>query len=203
MWAPHIPGHIAAEAGDAVRLQWPDGHAPAQRPHQQAEAFQDRARRRTESLSVPSRTCRAPAGHPGKAGVSRSGGCSDWLKDLLACAELPRDIREKLVSWNHTQDYEQTTYQDYGARLGGGQYEKVWDLGEPPAPCCHRASPAGLCHETTCLDSPVVNTQTWEMSVCASGQSQKFPHSGPFLLSSLRRRGGAMAHAALGCAFRC
>ena len=53
------------------------------------------------------------------------------------CAELPRDIREKLVSWNHTQDYEQTTYQDYGARLGGGQYEKVWDLGELPAPRCH------------------------------------------------------------------
>ena len=42
------------------------------------------------------------------------------------------------MSWNHTQDYEQTTYQDYGARLGGGQFEKIWDLGESPLPPrCH------------------------------------------------------------------
>ena len=46
-------------------------------------------------------------------------------------AELPRDIREKLVSWNHTQEYETAGFQDYASRLGGGQYEKVWDLGEP------------------------------------------------------------------------
>lgn len=50
--------------------------------------------------------------------------------DMHACAELPRDIREKLVSWNHTQEYETAGYQDYASRLGGGQYEKVWDLGE-------------------------------------------------------------------------
>ena len=36
------------------------------------------------------------------------------------------------MSWNHTQDYETAGYQDYASRLGGGQYEKVWDLGEPP-----------------------------------------------------------------------
>ena len=36
------------------------------------------------------------------------------------------------MSWNHTQDYEMAGYQDYASRLGGGQYEKVWDLGEPP-----------------------------------------------------------------------
>lgn len=35
------------------------------------------------------------------------------------------------MSWNHTQEYETAGYQDYASRLGGGQYEKVWDLGEP------------------------------------------------------------------------
>ena len=50
-------------------------------------------------------------------------------------AELPRDLREKLVSWNHTQEYDNSgTYQDYATRLGGGQYEKVWDLGARPPP---------------------------------------------------------------------
>lgn len=34
------------------------------------------------------------------------------------------------MSWNHTQEYETAGYQDYASRLGGGQYEKVWDLGE-------------------------------------------------------------------------
>ena len=62
--------------------------------------------------------------------MSRSEGCSDWLRQLPACADLPRDIREKLVSWNHSQEYESSTHQDYTARLGGGQYEKMWDLGE-------------------------------------------------------------------------
>ena len=52
------------------------------------------------------------------------------IRVVHACAELPRDIREKLVSWNHTQEYETAGYQDYASRLGGGQYEKVWDLGE-------------------------------------------------------------------------
>ena len=36
------------------------------------------------------------------------------------------------MSWNHTQEYETAGYQDYASRLGGGQYEKVWDLGESP-----------------------------------------------------------------------
>ena len=62
--------------------------------------------------------------------VSRSEGCADWLRHVPACADLPRDIREKLVSWNHSQEYESSTHQDYTARLGGGQYEKMWDLGE-------------------------------------------------------------------------
>ena len=34
------------------------------------------------------------------------------------------------MSWNHTQEYETAGYQDYASRLGGGQYEKVWDLGK-------------------------------------------------------------------------
>ena len=40
------------------------------------------------------------------------------------------------MSWNHTQEYDNSgTYQDYATRLGGGQYEKVWDLGTgPPLP---------------------------------------------------------------------
>ena len=44
-------------------------------------------------------------------------------------AELPRDVREALVSWNHAQDYDCPTYEDYAGRLGGGQFEKVYDLG--------------------------------------------------------------------------
>ncbi len=46
-----------------------------------------------------------------------------------ARAELPRDVREALVSWNHAQEYDCPTYEDYAARLGGGQFEKVYDLG--------------------------------------------------------------------------
>ena len=37
------------------------------------------------------------------------------------------------MSWNHTQEYETAGFQDYASRLGGGQYEKVWDLGELPS----------------------------------------------------------------------
>ena len=58
-----------------------------------------------------------------------------WLRHVPACADLPRDIQEKLVSWNHSQEYESSTHQDYTARLGGGQYEKMWDLGESFTPC--------------------------------------------------------------------
>ncbi len=47
----------------------------------------------------------------------------------LGRAELPRDVREALVSWNHAQEYDCPTYEDYAARLGGGQFEKVYDLG--------------------------------------------------------------------------
>jgi hypothetical protein len=54
---------------------------------------------------------------------------------VAALAGLPRDIREKLVSWNHTQEYETAGYQDYAARLGGGQYEKIWDLGKSFVSC--------------------------------------------------------------------
>ena len=38
-------------------------------------------------------------------------------------------MREALVSWNHAQDYDCPTYEDYAGRLGGGQFEKVYDLG--------------------------------------------------------------------------
>ena len=49
-------------------------------------------------------------------------------------AELPRDVREALVSWNHAQEYDCPTYEDYAARLaGGGQFEKVYDLGAAPS----------------------------------------------------------------------
>ena len=70
------------------------------------------------------------------------------------------------MSWNHTQDYEQTTYQDYGARLGGGQFEKIWDLGESPLPpCCHWCS-----HQRSVVKRCV---ETVLLSASASGQSQK------------------------------
>ena len=39
-------------------------------------------------------------------------------------------MREALVSWNHAQVYDCPTYEDYANRLGSGQYEKVYDLGE-------------------------------------------------------------------------
>ena len=41
------------------------------------------------------------------------------------------------MSWNHTQEYDSAGYQDYASRLGGGQYEKVWDLGAFP-PTMHQ-----------------------------------------------------------------
>ena len=44
-------------------------------------------------------------------------------------------MREALVSWNHAQDYDCPTYEDYAGRLGGGQFEKVYDLGARPR-CC-------------------------------------------------------------------
>jgi hypothetical protein len=46
------------------------------------------------------------------------------------CAELPRDMREALVSWNHSADYEVPTYKDYSDHMGGGQWEKTYDLGK-------------------------------------------------------------------------
>ena len=39
------------------------------------------------------------------------------------------------MAWNHSQEYESSTHQDYTARLGGGQYEKMWDLGESCTSC--------------------------------------------------------------------
>ncbi|CAL8464659.1 g4194 [Coccomyxa elongata] len=63
------------------------------------------------------------------AGLWRKGAALKWAVLEGPVPELPRDVREKLVSWNHTQDYETAGYQDYASRLGGGQYEKVWDLG--------------------------------------------------------------------------
>ncbi|KAK9904717.1 hypothetical protein WJX75_001194 [Coccomyxa subellipsoidea] len=63
------------------------------------------------------------------AGLWRKGAALKWSTPEEGVPELPRDIREKLVSWNHTQEYDSAGYQDYASRLGGGQYEKVWDLG--------------------------------------------------------------------------
>lgn len=45
------------------------------------------------------------------------------------------------MSWNHTQEYETAGYQDYAARLGGGQYEKIWDLGAFSVACTSIALP--------------------------------------------------------------
>ena len=69
------------------------------------------------------------------------------------------------MSWNHTQDYEQTTYQDYGARLGGGQFEKIWDLGESPLPPCCRWCPRQHSAGRECPQAVRLKTQTW---VCPS-----------------------------------
>ena len=61
-------------------------------------------------------------------------------------AELPRDVRDALVSWNHATDYELPAYSTYAGGKGSGLFEKTYDLG---AACC-------LVHITL-----VLTTMTW------------------------------------------
>ena len=49
-------------------------------------------------------------------------------------AELPRDVRDALVSWNHSTDYKLPEFQSIGAGAGIGGFEKVYDTSERPEP---------------------------------------------------------------------
>ena len=51
---------------------------------------------------------------------------------LTACAELPRDVRDALVSWNHSTEYKLPEFQSIGAGAGIGGFEKVYDTSELP-----------------------------------------------------------------------
>jgi len=60
-----------------------------------------------------------------------------------AAAELPRDVRDALVSWNHATDYDLPSYSTYSGGKGTGLFEKTYDLG------ARRSAPAilgPLCH---------------------------------------------------------
>ena len=50
-----------------------------------------------------------------------------------ACAELPRDVRDALVSWNHATDYDLPAYSTYAGGKGKGLFEKTYDLGKLPS----------------------------------------------------------------------
>ena len=51
---------------------------------------------------------------------------------LTACAELPRDLRDALVSWNHSTEYKLPEFQTIGAGAGIGGFEKVYDTSKLP-----------------------------------------------------------------------
>ena len=53
---------------------------------------------------------------------------------LLRLAELPREVRQALVSWNHATDYELPSYSTYAGGKGTGLFEKTYDLGA--STCC-------------------------------------------------------------------
>ena len=55
------------------------------------------------------------------------------------------------MSWNHTQEYDSAGYQDYASRLGGGQYEKVWDLGAFLGPSLRDINSAASCRASCAL----------------------------------------------------
>ena len=50
-----------------------------------------------------------------------------------SCAELPRDVRDALVSWNHATDYDLPAYSTYAGGKGKGLFEKTYDLGKLPS----------------------------------------------------------------------
>lgn len=51
------------------------------------------------------------------------------LLEMECHADLPRDIRDALVSWNHATDYELPSYSTYAGGKGTGLFEKTYDLG--------------------------------------------------------------------------
>ena len=66
------------------------------------------------------------------------------LTHIRRVAELPRDVRDALVSWNHATDYELPAYSVYagGSRL----FEKTYDLGAPSKDQSHRNVSLTLTH---------------------------------------------------------
>ena len=50
--------------------------------------------------------------------------------ELTACAELPRDVRDALVSWNHSTEYKLPSFQATPGGQGSGMFEKVYDTSE-------------------------------------------------------------------------
>jgi len=80
-----------------------------------------------------------------EAGASLRDGAADlWRKGVAlawrvpaaaaddgaaAAAELPRDVRDALVSWNHATDYDLPSYSTYSGGKGTGLFEKTYDLG--------------------------------------------------------------------------
>lgn len=58
---------------------------------------------------------------------------------LAALAELPREVRQALVSWNHATDYELPSYSTYAGGKGTGLFEKTYDLGASAHPAVHPA----------------------------------------------------------------
>ena len=73
-------------------------------------------------------------------------GNSNSLADLLAAlAELPREVRQALVSWNHATDYELPSYSTYAGGKGTGLFEKTYDLGASAHPAVHPAFWPCLC----------------------------------------------------------
>lgn len=51
------------------------------------------------------------------------------IKPFARRAELPRDVRDALVTWNHATDYELPAYSTYAGGKGSGLFEKTYDLG--------------------------------------------------------------------------
>ncbi|CAK0731645.1 hypothetical protein CVIRNUC_000023 [Coccomyxa viridis] len=58
----------------------------------------------------------------------RKGAAMQWPVPADAKAiELPRDVRDALVSWNHSTEYKLPEFQTIGAGAGIGGFEKVYD----------------------------------------------------------------------------
>jgi hypothetical protein len=76
-------------------------------------------------------------------------------------AGLPRPIRDALVSWNHSTEYELPSWQSYASGGGKGHFEKTYNLGallalQSPPP--HQCRPIFLLvksrrHPDLCLTS--------------------------------------------------